>query len=262
MHLHICVGNNLKMKMGVPKSFGAKPFVLIIIGTGCPLWLSKQDIVLQRLHSGEPRNFPTLVRGWHIVFEVEDRESIGGSAYGGQRAVCCTADLAKLGVCSEGEIIHRPSTKNPGWPQVFGVAFYADEQVATLPSKSIQISRTGMYNLYFMHCDPNLKEVVVEGINTIWKNTSRMAPLMKFYGFMSPAFVMLGLLWFSQYARFWKEVLPWQNCITLVITLGMFEMAFWYSDYAEFNETGIRPTGILGCSHSYLDISVTFCHFK
>jgi hypothetical protein len=66
-----------------------------------------------------------------------------------------------------------------------------------LPSKSIQISRTGMYNLYFMHCDPNLKEVVVEGINTIWKNTSRMAPLMKFYGFMSPAFVMLGLLWFS-----------------------------------------------------------------
>jgi hypothetical protein len=179
-----------------------------------------------------------------IVFEVEDRESIGGSAYGGQRAVCCTADLAKLGVCSEGEIIHRPSTKNPGWPQVFGVAFYADELVATLPSKSIQISRTGMYNLYFMHCDPNLKEVVVEGINTIWKNTSRMAPLMKFYGFMSPAFVMLGLLWFSQYARFWKEVFPLQNCITLVITLGMFEMAFWYSDYAEFNETGIRPTGI------------------
>lgn len=183
-----------------------------------------------------------------IVFEVEDRESIGGSAYGGQRAVCCTADLAKLGVCSEGEIIHRPSTKNPGWPQVFGVAFYADELVATLPSKSIQISRTGMYNLYFMHCDPNLKEVVVEG-NTIWKNPSgylpgRMAPLMKFYGFMSLAFVILGLFWFSQYARFWKEVFPLQNCITLVITLGMFEMAFWYFDYAEFNETGIRPTGI------------------
>ncbi|KAB5564018.1 hypothetical protein DKX38_004072 [Salix brachista] len=183
-----------------------------------------------------------------LVFEVEDRESVGGSAYGGQRAVCCTADLAKLGVCSGGEIIHRPSTKNPSWPQVFGVAFNAQELVATLPSKSIQITRTGMYNLYFMHCDPNHKEVVVEG-NTIWKNPSgylpgRMAPLMKFYGFMSLAFVILGLFWFSQYARFWKEVFPLQNCITLVITLGMFEMAFWYFDYAEFNETGIRPTGI------------------
>jgi hypothetical protein len=71
-----------------------------------------------------------------------------------------------------------------------------------------------------------------------------MAPLMNFYGFMSFAFVILGIFWFSQYARFWREVLTLQNCITLVITLGMFEMALWYFEYAEFNETGIRPTGI------------------
>ncbi|PON43596.1 Lung seven transmembrane receptor-like [Parasponia andersonii] len=183
-----------------------------------------------------------------IIFEVEDRETIGGSAYGGQRAVCCTGDLAKLGVCKEGEVIHRPSTKNPGWPQVFGVSFDVDDEVATLPSKSVEVARTGMYNLYFIHCDVRLKDLVVEG-KTIWKNPTgylpgRMAPLMKFYGFMSFAFVILGIFWFSQYARFWREVLPLQNCITLVITLGMLEMTLWYFDYAEFNENGIRPTGI------------------
>lgn len=183
-----------------------------------------------------------------IVFEVEDRETIGGSAYGGQRAVCCTADLAKLGVCKQGLIIHRPSLKNIDWPQVFGVSFGIDEEVVTMPAKSIPITGTGMYNLYFIHCDPNLKELTVEG-KTIWKNPTgylpgRMAPLMNFYGFMSFAFVILGVFWFSQYARFWREVLPLQNCITLVITLGMFEMALWYFDYAEFNETGIRPVGI------------------
>lgn len=183
-----------------------------------------------------------------LVFEVEDRESIGGSAYGGQRAVCCTGDLAKLGVCTQGEIIHRPSTKNPGWPQVFGVSFDVDEEVATLPSKYIPIHKTGMYNLYFIHCDLKLKDLVVEG-KTIWKNPTgylpgRMAPFMIFYGFMSLAFVILGIFWFSQYARFWREVLPLQNCITLVITLGMLEMALWYFEYAEFNETGVRPTGI------------------
>lgn len=156
--------------------------------------------------------------------------------------------MAKLGVCKEGEIIHRPSTNNPGWPQVFGVSFNNDEFVATLPQKSIQVTRTGMYNLYFIHCDLDLKEVVVEG-KTIWKNPTgylpgRMAPLMNFYGFMSLAFVVLGLFWFSQYVRFWREVLPLQNCITLVITLGMIEMALWYFDYAEFNETGVRPIGI------------------
>jgi hypothetical protein len=183
-----------------------------------------------------------------IVFEVDDRETIGGSAYGGQRAVCCTEDLAKLGVCTQGDIIHRQSTKNPGWPQVFGVTIDADELDATLQPRSLQITKTGMYNLYFIHCNPNLKELVVEG-KTVWKNPTgylpgRMAPLMNFYGFMSFAFVILGIFWFSQYARFWREVLPLQNCITLVITLGMFEMALWYFDYAEFNETGIRPTGI------------------
>lgn len=179
---------------------------------------------------------------------MEDRETIGGSAYGGQRAVCCTGDLAKLGVCTEGEVIHRPSSKNPSWPHVFGVSFNIDEEVATLPSNSVQITKTGMFNLYFIHCDVRLKDVVVEG-KTIWKNPTgylpgRMAPLMNFYGFMSFAFILLGIFWFSQYARFWKEILPLQNCITLVITLGMFEMAFWYFEYAGFNKTGIRPTGI------------------
>ncbi|CAL5439419.1 unnamed protein product [Camellia sinensis] len=195
---------------------------------------------------GELSNFSSGVVH-AIIFEVDDRETIGGSAYGGQRAVCCTADLAKLGVCSQGEIIHRPSTKNPGWPQVFGASFNVDEPTSTLQSRSIQITKTGMYNLYFIHCDPNLKELVVEG-KSIWKNPTgylpgRMAPLMNFYGFMSLAFVILGIFWFYQYARFWKEVLPLQNCITLVITLGMFEMALWYFDYVEFNETGVRPTG-------------------
>ncbi|PQP92060.1 transmembrane protein 87A [Prunus yedoensis var. nudiflora] len=105
-----------------------------------------------------------------------------------------------------------------------------------------------MYNLYFIHCDLKLSDLVVEG-KTVWKNPTgylpgRMAPFMNFYGFMSLAFVILGIFWFSQYARFWREVFPLQNCITLVITLGMFEMALWYFEYAEFNETGVRPTGI------------------
>lgn len=213
---------------------------------------SKPDsfIRFEKIVFRRPKEFSNF-SSWPIhavIFEVDDRETIGGSAYGGQRAVCCTADLAKLGVCQQGDVIYRPSTINPGWPQVFDVRFQADELDAALQPSSIQITKTGMYNLYFIHCDLNLKEVTVEG-KTIWKNPSgylpgRMAPLMNFYGFLSLAFVVLGLFWFSQYARFWREVLTLQNCITLVITLGMFEMALWYFDYAKFNEAGIRPIGI------------------
>ncbi|XP_074591328.1 uncharacterized protein LOC141847237 [Curcuma longa] len=183
-----------------------------------------------------------------IVFEVEDREIIGGSAYGGQRAICCTSDLAKLGACTQGTVIYRTSKQNPNWPKVITATFSAKNHVTTLPSHSISITRTGMYNLYFIYCDPSLEGLVIEG-KTVWKNPSgylpgRMAPLMYFYGFMSFAFVILGIFWFSQYVRFWREVLPLQNCITLVITLGMLEMALWYFEYAEFNATGLRPIGI------------------
>ncbi|KAI3938871.1 hypothetical protein MKW92_012494 [Papaver armeniacum] len=187
-----------------------------------------------------------------IVFEVEDRNLIGGSAYGGQRDVCCTSDLAKLGVCKEGDVIIRKSKKNPYWPQTFGVSFQGNDLVVELGPKDIRITQSGMYNLYFIHCDATLNELVIEG-KTIWKNPTgylpgRMAPLMNFYGFMCIAFMVLGLFWFSQYARFWSEVLQLQNCISMVIGLGMLETASWYLEYAVFNKIGVRPLGFTLCA--------------
>ncbi|OMO79935.1 Transmembrane receptor, eukaryota [Corchorus capsularis] len=37
-----------------------------------------------------------------VIFEAADRNNIGGSAYGGQRSICCTPDLAKLEGCKQG----------------------------------------------------------------------------------------------------------------------------------------------------------------
>ena len=72
--------------------------------------------------------------------------------------------------------------------------------------RSIQI---GMYNLYFTLCEPTLSDMVLDR-NTIWKNPNgylpgRMAPLSNFYRSMLLAFLILGIFWFSQYVRFWKE---------------------------------------------------------
>ncbi|KAI3996160.1 hypothetical protein MKX01_002444 [Papaver californicum] len=167
-----------------------------------------------RRQGEEAKSSSRLIKA--IVFEVEDRELIGGSAYGGQRDVCCTSNLAKLGVCKEGDVI------------------------------------SGMYNLYFIHYDAKLKGLVIEG-KTIRKNPSgflpgRMAPLMNFYGSMCIAFLVLGLFWFSQYARFWSEVLQLQNCISMVIGLGILETASWYLEYAVFNKAGFGPLGFTLCA--------------
>ncbi|KAG1334672.1 transmembrane protein 87B [Cocos nucifera] len=183
-----------------------------------------------------------------IIFEASDRDNIGGSAYGGQRSICCTPDLAKLEGCKQGEVIKRPSSVDLNWPVVISIHFSANYLSTVLKAKDINITKTGMYNLFFISCDPKLRGLSVSG-KTIWKNPGgylpgRMAPSMRFYIFMSMAYLLLSIIWFAQYVRFWKDILPLQNCITLVIALGLFEMTLWYFEYLNFNNTGMRPVGI------------------
>ncbi|XP_057464907.1 uncharacterized protein LOC130754683 [Actinidia eriantha] len=183
-----------------------------------------------------------------IIFEATDRDNIGGSAYGGQRSICCTPDLAKLEGCTQGEVIRIPSATNNNWPIVLNVQFNGNYLSTHMDSKVVYITKTGMYNLFFISCDPKLKGLTMSG-KTLWKNPDgylpgRMAPLMKFYVIMSLAYALLSLIWFSQYMRFWKDILQLQHCITVVIALGLFEMTLWYFEYAHFNNTGIRPIGI------------------
>jgi hypothetical protein len=58
---------------------------------------------------------------------------------------------------------------------------------------------------------------------------------------MSLAYVLIGVIWLTQYVRFWNDILQLQHCIATVIALGLFEMILWYSDYVNFNNTGMRP---------------------
>ncbi|MCL7023017.1 hypothetical protein MKW94_020186 [Papaver nudicaule] len=183
-----------------------------------------------------------------FIFEASDRDNIGGSAYGGQKAICCTQDLAKLEGCKLGEVIRRPSAWDLKWPIVINTQFSGDSISAEMEQAEISIPKTGMYNLFFMSCDPSLKGMVMSG-KTLWKNPDgylpgRMAPLMNFYILMSIAYVLLSVAWLFQYIRFWKDILQIQNCITLVIGLGLFEMTLWYFDYTHFNRTGMRPIAI------------------
>ncbi|WMV50410.1 hypothetical protein MTR67_043795 [Solanum verrucosum] len=183
-----------------------------------------------------------------IIFEAADRDNIGGSPYGGQRSICCTADLAKLEGCKQGEVIRTPSVTDANWPMVLNVNFKGRQLSVQLKKKEVYIKKTGMYNLFFISCDPKLKGMKVSG-RTVWKNPDgylpgRMSPLMKFYAIMTVAYILLTAIWCLQYVRHRQDVLPLQYCITGVIALGLLEMIFWYFDYAYFNNTGARPVGL------------------
>ncbi|XP_050210956.1 uncharacterized protein LOC126661184 [Mercurialis annua] len=183
-----------------------------------------------------------------VMFEAADRNNIGGSAYGGQRSICCTPDLAKIEGCKQGEVIRIPSATHVNWPMVLNVQFSANSLTTEIRNEVVNITETGMYNLFFITCDPKLKGLVMSG-KTVWKNPDgylpgRMAPLMKFYVFMSLVYLLLSVIWSTQYMRFWKDILQLQHCITAVIALGLFEMILWYSEYANFNSLGTRPVAI------------------
>ncbi|KAH6813531.1 Lung seven transmembrane receptor family protein [Perilla frutescens var. frutescens] len=184
-----------------------------------------------------------------VIFEAANRDNIGGSPYGGQRSICCTPDLAKLEGCKQGEVIRTPSATDKNWPVVLNVVFRGNMLSTHMKkSKEINIKNPGMYNLFFITCDPKLKGMRVTG-RTVWRNPTgylpgRMAPLMKFYVFMSIAYAILCVVWVFQYVRHWDDVLLLQHCITSVIALGLLEMTFWYLDYAYFNSSGTRPVGI------------------
>lgn len=182
-----------------------------------------------------------------IIVDVNDKNKIGDhNAFGGKLALCCTADLALSIGCKEGNVIIDQDVDN--WPRSIATQFRGSQTEAELEFQKVNISRTGMYTLIFVACERELDGLIVDG-HTVWKNPigylpGRMAPFVSFYAFMALAYGLLGVLWFLQYMRNWKDILQLQNCISAVIALGMAEMALWYFEYLNFNITGSRPMGI------------------
>jgi len=196
-----------------------------------------------------------------VIFETKDRYKISGNPYDGATTLCCTPDLAKLEGCKQGEIIVHRSADEPNWPRSIPFVFQGNNLEAKEQPDTIYITKSGMYNIYFMFCDPHLKGTIING-RTVWKNPTgylpgRLAPLLKFYGFLSLAYLILGLIWFLQYVRFGDDILQLQNCIIAVISLGMLEMTLWYFEYANFNATGRRPMSITTWAITFMAIKKT-----
>ncbi|CAB4284955.1 unnamed protein product [Prunus armeniaca] len=182
-----------------------------------------------------------------IILEVKDRVRIGASFVQSEK-ICCTRNLSNSGYCTVGEVVIHKNPDNPDWPVRIKTFFNGKDEEARMDTKSININSSGMYYLYFMFCDPQLKGTLIKG-RTDWRNPDgylpgKMAPLMTLYGFMSLAYLVLGLAWFLRFVQFWKDIIQLHYHITAVIALGMCEMAVWYFEYANFNSTGIRPMGI------------------
>lgn len=182
-----------------------------------------------------------------IIVEVKDRKKIGG-AFLNSDLICCTQKLANNGSCKLGEVIIKQDSYDPNGPRRIQTFFEGISEEANMEPITIELNKTGMYYLYFMFCDPQLQGTLISG-RTVWRNPDgylpgKMAPMVTFFGFMSLSHLILGLVWFLWFVRYWKDVMQLHYHITCVIGLGMCEMALWYFEYSNFNSSGSRPMGI------------------
>ena len=143
------------------------------------------------------------------------------------------------------------------WPQVIDIDFEDNQTTAKPFERSIPIQKSGMYYLWFVHCDEELSAATVAG-QTVWKNPGgylpgMMFPHISFFAVMSLAYLALMIVWGLLYARHWTDIFMLQHFMTAVIVMGMLEMSAWYFDYANFNVVGRRPVlptlwaVIMGC---------------
>ena len=165
-----------------------------------------------------------------------------------QKTYCCTSTLRKLGVpgCeSAGHAIISPGKASEEvWQQ--DVTFGVNESRSQLLA-DYRVGKSGVHYLFFSSCDPGTGPVLIDG-STVWMNPYGFLPgelfhLLPFFGVMSLVYLGLGVLWSVLCARYWRELLRLQNCISGVIALGMVETATWYFDYVSFNSTGTRGVG-------------------
>jgi hypothetical protein len=189
-----------------------------------------------------------------VIFEVKDRDKIGFPTPQGYR-YCCDKEIAKKTKCYQDRLIYKEG--KDGWPRVLDSYFENNDTVAYTWEEAITIEKTGMYYLWFVTCDEDLASVTVSGATT-WKNPGgylpgMMYPNIRFFLFMTLAYIVLGTLWGIMYAVHRQTLFTLQHCISGIILLSLLEMGSWYVDYVNFNASGHRPVlltlwaVLLGC---------------
>jgi len=97
-----------------------------------------------------------------IMFEIKDRDKTWGSTSISYTSLCFAHYIVKADGCKQEKvIIHHYDYQY--WPKCIQICFQGNNDVIRITPKIIPITKTSMYNLYFMFCDPQLKGTLING---------------------------------------------------------------------------------------------------
>mmetsp|Transcript_35323 Transcript_35323/g.75275 ORF Transcript_35323/g.75275 Transcript_35323/m.75275 type:complete len:519 (+) Transcript_35323:114-1670(+) len=125
------------------------------------------------------------------------------------------------------------------------------------------ILESGVYILTLSNCG-DFENATLTGDVAV-KNSYGFLPgneyhKIPFYGWMLVTYIVIGLLWMANSIRWWKELFMIQNCICIVILLGLAECFLWYIFYTNWNNTGRRGTFLFVLSILLTVVKTTFSY--
>lgn len=132
-----------------------------------------------------------------------------------------------------------------------------------LPDARHNIEHSGIYTLVFSNCG-ELDQASVSGAVTV-KNAygflpGNEFPKMQFYGTLLVVYLCLAATWMVLSFCFMKELLNIQNCIALVILLGLLECFLWYLFFNDWNSNGVRGKALFTLATLFTVMKSTFSY--
>jgi len=174
-----------------------------------------------------------------VLIYHSDRASSLGYKSGDTILYCCTQTLYNEGKCDQpGRVI----TNNDKHIQAIEAQFTFENPEPIISKRYDNVTASGMYYIKYFNCPGQNLNVKINGVVS-WKNpfgelSAELYPFLWFFAAMTVAYLILGLIWMVLVAWHWKEILPLQNCISVVIFLGMVECVTWYHDFHSYNDSG------------------------
>jgi hypothetical protein len=162
---------------------------------------------------------------------------------------CCTAELVLSGVCEEAMTLILSQDATQG-TYIYDIEFTPQEvSNMTGPVRveaRFDVPHKGLRYLLISSCNDMTGTVIISG-KTEWRNPYGYLPgdlfgFLSFFSRLAAFYIVIGVIWAIACARHWKKLMLLQNCVVIVLALGMMETALRYYDLAQFNRFGTRGT--------------------
>lgn len=184
-----------------------------------------------------------------LIFEAPT-EGLNWQSYWASQSYCCTQESINKNKCKQerlNNLIIPP--KLPGTFE--GSVLVSPGETSTLthlPIAHMNIHQSGVYVILVAICEPESSPVELDGpvesINPYGYLPAELFGNLPFYGSISCAYAILGVIWVILCIIYSKDLLHLQLWFTAVLALSLAEAALIFGHYIDWNDSGVPSTAI------------------